>query len=159
MSRDIRLSPKHGVNPSLGVCPLCHREDGSILLCGLLKPTANESDPEAPRHMIGFEPCDDCKAKLEHGVLLIEVEGTPLVDGQGLTREEPTRTGRTMAVKRKMFAQVFKEPARSWGLDKGRAFIPPDVFKKLVEMAHPDDVPEELRRGGPTDGSGGGGLA
>lgn len=36
MSKNIRLSEKHGVNPSIIVCPICDKETG-IALLGKLK--------------------------------------------------------------------------------------------------------------------------
>lgn len=57
MSKNIRLSEKHGVNPSITVCPICGKETG-IALLGKLK-----GDKEAPRKIIG-DICDKCKARV-----------------------------------------------------------------------------------------------
>lgn len=35
MSKNIRLSEKHGVNPSITVCPICSKEIGIALLVNL----------------------------------------------------------------------------------------------------------------------------
>lgn len=43
MSKGIRVSEKHGVNPSITICPICGKET-SIALLGKLK-----GDKEAPR--------------------------------------------------------------------------------------------------------------
>lgn len=45
MSKDIRVSEKHGVNPSITICPICGKETGIVLL-GKLK-----GDEEAPRKL------------------------------------------------------------------------------------------------------------
>jgi hypothetical protein len=57
MSKGIRISEKHGVNPSITICPICGKETG-IALLGKLK-----GDKEAPMRMLS-DPCDDCVSKL-----------------------------------------------------------------------------------------------
>lgn len=57
MSKGIRVSEKHGVNPSITICPICGKETG-IALLGKLK-----GDKEAPRYIQG-DICDECKAKV-----------------------------------------------------------------------------------------------
>ena len=53
----IRLSDKHGVNPTMGVCMWCGEPTGEIALLGKLK-----GDVEAPRYStLSYEPCDKCK--------------------------------------------------------------------------------------------------
>lgn len=57
MSKGIRVSEKHGVNPSITICPICGKETG-IALLGKLK-----EDKEAPMRMLS-DPYDDCVSKL-----------------------------------------------------------------------------------------------
>lgn len=57
--KNIKLSPKHGVNPSLILCAICGKSTG-LALQGLLK-----NDAEAPRQVIDREPCDDCKKEIK----------------------------------------------------------------------------------------------
>ena len=65
--RGIYLSPKHGLNPSLGVCFYCLEDDGTVVLPGRLK-----GDVEAPRKAVwSMEPCPKCKDLMTQGVLLI----------------------------------------------------------------------------------------
>lgn len=69
--KGIRLSEKHGVNPSLMLCPYCGKSTG-IALFGKL-----EDDKEAPRSVVGSDLCDECKKKIQDGfVLIIEAEQT-----------------------------------------------------------------------------------
>lgn len=56
MKDSITLSPKHGLNPSILQCPICHKDMG-IALCGKLK-----DDAEAPKYMDGGL-CEDCRKK------------------------------------------------------------------------------------------------
>lgn len=89
MSKGIPLSAKHGVNPTLGVCWYCGKEDGTIGLLGKLP-----GDAEAPRHaIISREPCDECKERMKMGVMFIEVE-----DGQDHT-QNLVKTGRMWVIK------------------------------------------------------------
>ena len=60
----IKFSPKHGLNPSIVVCPIC-RKDTSIALFGRLK-----GDKEAPKKVKG-DLCNECKKKY---IQIIEVE-------------------------------------------------------------------------------------
>lgn len=64
MSKGIRVSEKHRVNPSITICPICGKETG-IALLGKLK-----GDEEAPRKIIG-DLCDDCISKLGNDKIYI----------------------------------------------------------------------------------------
>ena len=64
MSKNITLSPKHGINPSIVICPIC-KKDTSIALFGRLK-----GDVEAPKQIEG-ELCNECKKKY---ITIVEVE-------------------------------------------------------------------------------------
>ena len=59
----IKLSKKHGVNPSIVVCPVCKKQI-AIALLGQLR-----GDVEAPKTMNG-NLCDECKDKY---VTILEV--------------------------------------------------------------------------------------
>lgn len=64
----VKVSPKHGLNPSITTCFWCGKDVGIVLL-GRMK-----GDAEAPRRMcLNLEPCDECKAKFAQGVQVIEV--------------------------------------------------------------------------------------
>lgn len=77
MSKSIRLSPKHGVNPTIPVCFFCGREKNEIALLGRLP-----GDAEAPRNaVLDYEPCEDCKAKMAMGYTLVGVLDAPPRDG------------------------------------------------------------------------------
>lgn len=65
MSKNIILSKEHGLNPSLICCPICGKDTG-IAIFGKLK-----GDAKAPTHVIGIEPCDKCKDKLNNGKIAI----------------------------------------------------------------------------------------
>lgn len=93
MSGDsIKLSPKHGVNPSILVCFWCEEEIGVALLGKLPK------DAEAPEKVsASYYPCDKCKEKFSKGILLFEA-----------IREEGRviPTGRYMIVSEEAFTKI-----------------------------------------------------
>lgn len=57
MGKGITLSKKHGLNPSVMVCPICGKKRG-IAILGHIK-----GDKEAPRYIQG-DICDECKARV-----------------------------------------------------------------------------------------------
>lgn len=92
MSKDsIKLSPKHGVNPSVLHCVCCDKDYGVAML-GKLK-----GDAEAPRDLYqGL--CNDCQEVVDQGgCMFIEIK-----DGE--SGPNPYRTGRVIGV-----SKDFKE--------------------------------------------------
>lgn len=55
MGKGITLSKKHGLNPSMVVCPICGKAE-NVALLGHIK-----GDREAPRYIQG-DICDECKS-------------------------------------------------------------------------------------------------
>lgn len=75
---NIRLSPKHGVNPTMGKCMWCGEPTNEIALLGKLK-----GDEKAPRYsVLSYEPCDKCKEIWNQGVALIECTPNEFEDGR-----------------------------------------------------------------------------
>lgn len=72
--KGIRLSEKHGVNPSLIVCTLCGKETGAIALLG--KIGKGKEDKEAPKHICDGSICDACNKKLKDEKLRTFVDPT-----------------------------------------------------------------------------------
>lgn len=61
MSRSIRISEKHGANPTIPICFFCGEDKNEVALLGKLS-----GDKEAPMRMWingDYEPCDECKKK------------------------------------------------------------------------------------------------
>lgn len=84
MTKNITLSKEHGLNPSLMHCPICGKDTG-IAVFGKLK-----GDVKAPTHVIGNEPCDECKDKLNNGKIAI----MEVVFEHGIDDNVPRPTGR-----------------------------------------------------------------
>ena len=118
MSKDIKLSPKHGLNPTIPVCFFCGNEKNEIALLGQIGDRRKGEDFEAPMKMIlDFEPCDDCKKKFAEGVLLIEVTQSPEYIGMPIA-ENAYPTGRYVVVKPEALNGDFKAGSKALVLKK-----------------------------------------
>jgi hypothetical protein len=92
MGGSIRLSQKHGVNPSIQKCFICGKDIGLVLF-GKLK-----DDTEAPKYVQNGE-CDKCKEAKKKGVFILAVR-----DGE--IGENPYRTGQLVCVKEEAFRKM-----------------------------------------------------
>lgn len=120
MSRGIRLSEKHGVNPSMGVCFYCGEDDGTIILPGRLK-----NDVEAPRRAVwSKEPCAKCKELMRQGVMLLEVR-----DGE--SGENPYRTGRMWVLKDEALRRMVNPEAAEAGIRHRVMFLEEQTAKMI----------------------------
>ena len=91
----IKLSKKHGVNPSICKCFFCGESKG-IALMGHIGDYRKGEDIEAPREIVmDYEPCDKCIENMNKGVTLIEVtdiqpeDKRPPLTAQGGTKVYP----------------------------------------------------------------------
>lgn len=55
----IPISPQHGLNPSVLICPCCGKSE-TIALLGRLK-----DDAQAPREMLDTGPCGKCRIEFD----------------------------------------------------------------------------------------------
>ena len=126
----IRLSEKHGVNPSVSLCMICG-EAKEVVLFGKL-----QGDKEAPREVCrDMEPCNACQEKMKEYVVLMEVEG-----GKG-----SAVTDRRVWVLRTAIPRLFQpaEVAQNL-LDHGLGYISREGCEKLAEMfREADKAPAE----------------
>jgi hypothetical protein len=119
----IRLSEKHGVNPSLGVCFFCMKDSGEVILFGRMR-----GDEEAPRRAcVSQEPCAECKGWMEKGVILISVDPK-----RSESQQDPYRSGgwavvKDEAVQRFPLDEKFKEVF----LRKRAGFVEDEVWDAL----------------------------
>lgn len=118
---NIRISEKHGVNPSLMVCPLCQKDTGVALL-GKLR-----GDAEAPRRMLDQEACDECKKHMEQGIILVEATPT---DG------EVHFGGGYWVVTEEAFRRIFTGEAAEQGLARRSCYIDPETVEALGLRQH-----------------------
>lgn len=109
----IKISKKHGVNPTIPVCAWCGKEKNEVALLGYIK-----GDIEAPRNMIlNYEPCDECKKSWSQGVAVIEVVRTPRETGHLPIAKDVYPTGRMIVVKEKVFGGKFHAGDTVFALD------------------------------------------
>ena len=140
----IRVSEKHGVNPSLGICFWCGGDDGTVLLVGKLP-----GDKAAPHRMfVSYDPCDTCKEGFAQGVAFIEArevetfDGQPAIQKNGLQELYPT--GRYMVVKAEAVPRLLSPEVVETTLEKRRAYIDVDGYEKLVErFREAGEIPQE----------------
>jgi len=64
MSKGIRVSKKHGLNPSINKCLYCGEDKNEIVILGKLP-----NDEEAPMSAVfNYDPCDKCKEGMRTGI-------------------------------------------------------------------------------------------
>ena len=124
MSKGIRLSEKHGVNPAIPLCFFCLKPKNEILLPGKMR-----NDMEAPRNAVwDMRPCDECKGYMEKGIILISIDESKSAD-----HENPYRSGGWCVVKEELVKRALggsKELAEQT-LRVRVAFITDEVWDKI----------------------------
>lgn len=124
----IRISEKHGVNPSVEKCFWCGESMG-VILFGALK-----GDVEAPREVVtGYDPCDKCKKIIAQGCWCIEVHDHPTDRGRNPIQKQGNQelypTGRFSVLKHEAAARIF---GNSGITEESEAvFVDEDVFNWL----------------------------
>ena len=118
MNGKIRLSEKHGVNPSLDTCFFCGEPKG-IALFGKLK-----GDAEAPRHvLLNYEPCEKCKAAMALGTTIIAVSETD--NGNRPIQDKLYPTGSWCVMRKEAAKELFCT-------DADRLLLHEDIYERLV---------------------------
>lgn len=117
----LRLSKKHGVNPSMGVCPICLKDNQEILLLGKLP-----NDAEAPMRVLS-NICDECKRKIEKGFYpLVVIKDIPerMVKNGLVSMEDAKREGHILFVKKESMPNVP---------DSLFSYIPESLYRQMVD--------------------------
>lgn len=137
----LRISDKHGVNPSIGKCFWCGEDSGEIILFGKLR-----DDVEAPRTcMINYEPCTKCEEAMALGVTLVVVSPKPVVDNQAAIHPGHYPTGKWFVVTEDAIRR-FVQPEHMvlQILETKKAFVPQEVVDMLgLENVEPTHKNEE----------------
>lgn len=102
----------------------------------LIGKRAQKGYKDAPRMaMHNYDPCDQCEQKMEQGIALIEVQETPVFQGQPVLQQRGTAslypTGNCLIIRPEAIDKIFGEPAASNIKQKGKAFIDSKVFRML----------------------------
>jgi len=118
MNNGIRVSEKHGVNPSMMVCFYC-QETYAIALLGKLP-----GDAEAPRQAVyDRTPCPKCQEWMTKGVIMISVRDSDYGSSN------PYRTGGWVVLTDDAVRRILRDPD---DVLKARiAFVPDGVWDEL----------------------------
>lgn len=117
MGKGIKLSPKYGVNPTLGVCFFCGEETGVVAMLGRIGDGRKHEDFEAPKRMVlDYEPCKKCREKFATGVLVMAVTDTP-PDNRPPIQDGYYPTGAYVVVKPSALDGNFKEGSNALMMD------------------------------------------
>lgn len=148
MSDSIKLSPEHGLNPTIPICFWCGKEKNEIALMGKI----NKNDDAAPRRIImDYEPCEHCKDIFSKGIHVIGVTEEPMVQGMFpiVIKDENTKLYPTgaMFVGTTDWVQRFLTANESEGmikdvLEKKVLLMPNDQVVAFIEDIKTQDVPE-----------------
>lgn len=140
MSNDIKLSPKHGLNPAILCCFWCGEPKDVIALLG----KTDREDSKAPEKLIvDYEPCDKCKELFGDGVQLIGSTTEPSVPNMVPitgTKENPLYpTGTYIITSKEQISNYLHEVGRDdiieGVLEKRRLVIPEDFAMFLIDKA------------------------
>ena len=129
MSKGIKISPKHGLNPTIPVCFWCGKQKNEIALMGRMK-----GDIEAPKNMVlDYVPCEECQNHMAMGVAVLEASDHPNTEGQPPMQKGVYPTSRFVVVTTECADRVFNAYA-PWSEGK-KVFVDSDVFSHFL----PDD--------------------
>lgn len=129
MSKGIKISPKHGLNPTIPVCFWCGKQKNEIALMGRMT-----DDIEAPKNMVlDYVPCEECQNHMAMGVAILEASDHPNTEGQPPMQKGVYPTSRFVVVTTECADRVFNAYA-PWSEGK-KVFVDSDVFSHFL----PDD--------------------
>lgn len=133
----IRVSQKHGVNPTIPLCFWCGEPKNEIALLGRLP-----GDKEAPMNcVIDYNPCDKCEANFKQGVLIMRASNRPPQEHMPPIQGDPRRgnavyvDGAHVVMKREAFERVFSQTLPKEmvdaGLEHGKCFLEDVAFNNM----------------------------
>lgn len=126
----LRLSSKHGVNPSLGMCFWCG-ESKEVILFGHLP-----GDREAPKQVtLDYDPCKKCTEQFQQGILFFEATEQAQHENQrslsGAEGKEVYPTGTFVVIRREVVDGMFTPEVAKNILKAGKSAVPAGVFQQL----------------------------
>lgn len=151
MSKGIEISPKHGLNPTIPVCFWCGKDKNEIALLGRIREkttnrfganvTKRDSDIEAPRKTIlDYEPCDECMKMWYNGVVVLEVQQTPIMPNQPEIQKGLYPTSRYVVMTVEGADRVFPQHA-PWSKGQ-KVLVDSTVFSHFVQEDPSPDIPQ-----------------
>ena len=126
----LRLSAKHGLNPTLPVCFYCGQETGEVALLGA------SYHGEAPKNLIlNKVPCGKCQDYMKVGIVLVCCR-------KG-TESDPQPTGAYAVIKEDAAAKLFLHaPQLEQVMNRRLCFIDDEAWK-LLGLDQAVAAPEE----------------
>ena len=146
MSGFIRVSEKHGVNPSLLNCFFCGESKGIALLGRL------PGDKEAPHAIVAdYEPCDKCQEKQKEYILAIEVTGVQPSDNRPPIQNDAYPTGRSIWIRDRAFRNICSDAKLADAIIEKRVMLCDaqtmqmfiDMFNSIEAAVSNDEVGED----------------
>lgn len=131
-TNSIKISQKHGVNPTIPICFWWGEQKNEIALLGKLP-----GDAEAPRStwLIGdYEPCEKCKELREQGIDLIEAADHPVIHPKQPPYHGAYPTGRHMILKERAVRSIFSPEAAEQLCKTRIGFMDSETLAKLQGM-------------------------
>lgn len=128
----IRLSPKHGLNPTISTCFWCGQHKNELALLGRMK-----GDAQAPMScVLNYEPCDTCKANMALGIALLEATTRPAGD-QPEIQAGVYPTGRWVVITEDACKRIFDAEMVAACLKHRKAFMEPAAFAMFAQDPQP----------------------
>lgn len=130
--KNIRISEKYGVNPTIPICFWCGREKNEIALLGKLP-----GDAEAPKStwLVGdYEPCDACKELRGQGIDLIEVADHPIAHPKQLPWHGAYPTGRHVILSEHGIRAIFSVDVADDLCKRRIGFLDRETFINLQNL-------------------------
>lgn len=127
-TNSIKISQKHGVNPTIPICFWCGKEKNEIALPG---------DAEAPRStwlMGDYEPCDACKKLREHGIDLVEATDFPTINPRQPAWHGAYPTGRHMILRENAIRAIFTPDVADDLCKRRIGFMDKEAFENLQKL-------------------------
>ena len=132
MKESIRLSEKHGLNPTIPLCPYCEKPKNQIAMLGAegdkLARALGRADGEMPMHCHlpgDVHPCEECLETKKDYVFLFSAEKT----------EEGTRlTGRFAMARRSFLESILNDPSAIPEEHPAIMAVDDQVFDSFVKL-------------------------
>lgn len=127
MSNSIKISPKHGINPTIPICFFCGEEKNEIALLGRI----NRNDDKAPMTcLLNYEPCEKCQKLMDKGITIIEAKGEPNFENQPEIASNVYPTGTWHVVSEDFIKKNITPPELVDNILKHRkTFVEPGVIR------------------------------
>ena len=132
--KDLILSPKHGINPTMpqSLCPVCAKRTylNEIWLLGKLP-----QDKEAPRYIdAGLKVCKECQTNIDNGLKCLIVIDEAKSDVKGKSHigiNDAYRTGELLWMNKDAFDRFFPDADSNCAyVDQKIAIILKEQFKE-----------------------------